>query len=267
MRTELTIAVTLFFALPSLAIAQQGEGYATGWGHEVRVVAHAAVGLEAGMARDSWYAKGLEFDRQGQYQRAYDAFNRAYAEFREMLKRRPEDKTRIQGWILKAREQQSVSYTLKSNRNYRHRRYYNTYYRRHRYATNCHLKWLAIRAFGLPPPRRLLKEAFDNYRQVLKLRASHVLSRLQLAALYHEVGKWREGRAEFARAQAKVRNRYSSFWKPLAYYHTVSGERDKAFEYLRKMGRSRWRRREALRSNFFDRLRGDPRFKAVVGAP
>ncbi|MBW2732707.1 MAG: hypothetical protein JRH20_09975 [Deltaproteobacteria bacterium] len=257
----------LLCGLPTQAQADDGKGYATGWSHEVRVFSHRAVGLEAGISRESWYAKGLEFDRKGQHQRAHDAFNRATAQFRVLLKQRPEDRKRIQGWILKAQQQLGVSYTLKNSQRYRRHLNYNTYYRRYRYATNCHLKWLAIRAFGLPPPPRLLADAFKSYHAALKLRSRHALSRLQLAALYHEVGKGRAGRAEFARAQSLINRRYSSLWKPLAYYYTVSGQRKKAFEYLRKTGSSSWRRREVLRSNYFDRLRGDPRFTAIVGTP
>lgn len=264
MRSSIIAAALLLWPAQAPA-ADYDQGLRTGWSHMVRVLSFATVGLEAGIPRGSWYAKAIELDRKGQYKPAYNAYRKARSEFRMMLQKQPQNAKRIRGWILKAQQQSSLSYTLDYQRRYTHWRRYRSYYRSQSRANTLHNKWLAIRAFSGRAPAKLLKEAISSYRTALQLRSSYLPPRLQLAGLYCEIGKWKEARQVFSGVRMPVSR---SYWMQLAYYYTVAGQRQKALEYVRKaITRSRYMRRYFLHSNFFDRLRGDPRFESLVGSP
>jgi tetratricopeptide (TPR) repeat protein len=253
----------------SKRIADGEHGVKTGWIHRVRARWRSTRGLEAGIPRNSWYGKAMRLDQRGSYDEAYNAYYKAERQFRDWLRQRPHDAKRIRGWLLKAQHQRGITYSLKRQKYYRSSYYYQRYYYRHRAAKMRHQKYLALRAFGLQPKRTLLKASLKNYREALRLR-SVVEARLELAALLYQVGRIREARDQFTRAQPhinKTARYYNAQWMPLAYFYAVSGQHRKAFDVLKKLTHQSWRKRQILQSNYFDSLRGDRRFKTVVGEP
>jgi hypothetical protein len=271
------LALTLLVGGPTSALAAGSEatGLRTGMGHTVRVLRRAAIGIEAGMPRDGSYGKALELDRRAKYYKAYRMFRQAEREFRALQRKRSFDK-RISEWIAKASQQRSISYNLNRYVRYtsryrsRYSRYaYRRFYQRFNFANNCHRKWLAIRAFGLEPPRKLAMLAIKAYQDALKQRSRYRSSSyqtkvawLQLGGLYAELGQYGEARRAFGKVSGF---RYTNTKQAAAYYHAVLGQRGRAMDLLRKaIGRSTWRRRQVNRSNFFDSLRGDPRFEALI---
>lgn len=243
-------------------------GLATGRGHLVRVVASATVGIEAGIPRDSAYGQALDEDLKGHYYKAYRLFMKAVQEFHAQKAQRPFDK-RLADWATKAQQQANISSSLNSQQRYRRRYYWGrSYYNHFNYAYNLHQKWLALRAFGLEPPRKLAEEAAKSYSEALRLRYSsyrhtsqYPEARLNLAGLYQELGKTAEAQREF---QKVARPFGYAHWLPLAYYYTVTGQRAKAVEALERGVRSSsWRRRFTYPLSFYDGLRGDPRFERL----
>ncbi len=272
--TAVTFAVVALAMIPPtsvLAADDESRGLSTGMGHTVRVRRRAVVGIEAGMPRDSAYAKALELDRVGKHDKAYRMFRQAYREF-SALKRKRRFDTRIDEWIAKASQQQSLSNEINRYPRYRRLSRYRYHYLQHRYAVACHKKYLAIRAFGLKPPHSLVDKAVKVYKALLK--QSRTSSRynsmnylvkitwLNLAALYVELGRFPAARLA-RRNITSIHNHDTSL--AAAYYHAVVGQRTRALNYLRKgIRKSSWRRRQVRRSNFFDSLRGDPRFEQLV---
>lgn len=271
----------LLVSAPGLAAAAGSEapGLATGMGHTVKVLRRAAIGIEAGMPRDSAYGKALELDRIGKYYKAYRMYRKARSEFYALRRKRGFDK-RIDDWIAKASQQRSVSSQINRYVRYNSRyRYRSRYYRYRRlyqlvnFATACHQKWLAIRAFGLEAPRKLAMTAIKAYKDALKQGTGSryggnyqvKVAKLQLGGLYAELGRYSAAR-QVARNVTGIR--YTNTYQAAAYYHAVLGQRKRAIEYLRKAIRgSSWRRRSVRRSNFFDSLRGDSRFEELVKKP
>lgn len=261
--------------LPATAAARQTksgiwDGFETGASYTVRVDPGMTTGLESAMPRRGAYARGIDADLRSQWDLSYREYRAAVQEFRQLAQTRPALAKLVAGWIDKAEFQAQQSSRLRHAAR-RSTTYYTSWrWQRmispHAHYSNAvakHNKWLAIRAFKGRAPARLAQAALNDYRQALQLRASYTMARLGLAALYHELGDHSRGRQEFARISQAPSN-----WMALAlaYYHCAAGDVDKALDDLRRAVRySRANRRHALRSNDFDRLRGDPRFRKIVG--
>lgn len=267
----LVVSLVSSFCFVSISAAAHDDdalGLATGQGHLVRVVASASVGIEAGMPRDSAYGRGLDEDLKGHYYKAYRLFLQAVRDFRLQQTQRPFDK-RLADWVTKAQQQANISSSLNSQQSYRRRYYWgHSYYNHYNYAYNLHQKWLALRAFGLEPPTKLAEQAAKSYAEALRLRYSsyrrtshYPEARLNLAGLLYELGRTAEAQREFQRV---ARPFGYSHWLPLAYYYTVTGQRAKAIDALRRgVSSSSWRRRYTYPLSFYDGLRGDPRFEQL----
>jgi len=260
-RLTATWLFLLLLLAPSPALAQSsGRGVRTGGAHHVVVTSNPSQGLEEGIPRTSWYAKGIEHDIQGRYDESFQAFNKARREFAELLKKRPTWELTIRGWIAKAEFQADQSRSLRTSRYYRYSisrypRYYRTAAKHH--------KWLAIRAYTGRADRKLAKEIVEEYQQILRHTSYDQRPRLALAAFYHELGRHKEGKRTFQAAR-NVDRTYLA--KDVAYYYAAAGNLKLAFRYLQTAVRHRPSdRRYILRANDFDRLRGDPRFRELVG--
>jgi hypothetical protein len=246
------------------ADAQSSErGLATGAGHLVVVSTSPSEGLEVGIPRDSWYAKGIALDQQGRWEDSFNAYREARGEFERVLKERPSWDQIIRGWQLKAEFQSDQSQRLKFPVYYRYGPPSSSvlFYR----AAAKHNKWLGIRAFTGRLDRKLQEEIVSEYQKALQQTPSYDSARLALAAMLHETGRHSEARQEFAQVNYVGRG-----WLAVevAYYYCAAGEAERAMEMLEKaIQYNSGNKRHVLRSNDFDRLRPHPRFKSLVGTP
>jgi tetratricopeptide (TPR) repeat protein len=256
--------VSLLLGLTAPAAAQHHErGVHTGGGHLVTVSSNPSEGLEVGIPRDSWYAKGIALDQLGRWEESFNAYREAQAEFGRQLKDRPAWEKIIRGWQLKAEFQLEQSQRLKYPIYHRYGPPSASvlYYR----AAAKHNKWLGIRAFTGRLERKLQEEVLDEYRKALQQSPSYDSARLAMAAMLHEVGQHAEARKEFAQVNYVGRGWIAV---EVAYYFAAAGETDKALDMLEKaIQYNSSNKRYALRSNDFDRLRSHPRFKALLGEP
>lgn len=226
------------------------------------VTSYPTVGLEVGMPRRGWYAKGIKLDIQGKYTQSYDAYLKADTEYRTLLRQRPRWKKIIRGWLEKTSFQREKSRMLRTPRNSRWR--YWSHYFRFRYALNLHHKWLAIRAFTGRPNSALQSKVVTEYQNILVRSSRDHRPRIMLAAMYHEMGQRSRARRQFDRVPQRYRGRHNL---EMAYYYSVAGDRKLAFQHLKTAARLYSNRSVARRSNLLDRLRTDPRFYKMVGAP
>ncbi|MCC6746263.1 MAG: tetratricopeptide repeat protein [Deltaproteobacteria bacterium] len=256
----------LFVAPFCLGWAVSEPGLPTGQSHMVQVTSSPTAGLEAGIPRRGWYAKGIDLDLQGRWEESYAAYQKAREEFVEWRRQRPRWAKMIDGWLMKC------DYQLEQSSRLRYRPYHtswrypssaasNYYYR----ATAKHNKWLAIRAFTGQAHRKLMQEVLEDYQAALKQYPTHQSARLALATAYHEAGQAKRAVQELQKVPRPIPR-----WLALqeAYYHTAAGQVDRAFALLSDaMAYSSSSRLHILRSNDFDRLRADPRFRRLVGEP
>ncbi len=264
MRLHLSTVLALAL-VGGLAEAQPSadRGLRTGGGHLVVVTSSPSEGLEVGIARDSWYARGVAFDLAGRWEESYNAFREAQTEFQNQLRDRPAWAKMIRGWLLKAEFQLDQSQRLKYPLYYRFGPPSASvlYYR----AAAKHNKWLAVRAFTGRADRKLQGEVIDEYAKALAQSPTYESARIALAAILHETGQHARARQEFARVQYTGRSWLSV---EVAYYFTAAGEYDRALEMLdRAIQYNPSNKRYILRSNDFDRIRSNPRFKALIGEP
>ena len=241
--------------------AERGQGLKTGQTHHVVVTSNPTQGLEEGIPRASHYARGIQNDIRGQYDESFRAYLKARRDFEKLAKERPAWARVIRGWILKADFQTEQSRAL------RHRRYFRPhtgYARYHRTAAK-HNKWLAIRAYTGRHLRTLARQIVADYREILRRSPHDQRTKLALAAFYHELGRHADARRTFATA-GSVSGGYLA--QDAAYYHATAGNLRLAFKHLETAVRYRHSaRRQILRSNRYDRLRSEPRFRALVGEP
>jgi tetratricopeptide (TPR) repeat protein len=248
---------------PPVAAQTPERGIRTGRGHLVVVTSSPSEGLEVGIPRDSWYSKAIAFDQQGRWEESYNAFREAQSEFQRLLKDRPTWDRIIRGWLLKAEFQLDQSQRLKYPIYYRYGPPSASvlYYR----AAAKHNKWLGIRAFTGRLDRKLQQEVLDDYRKALQQSPSYDSARLALGAMLHEIGQHAEARKEFANVNYVGRGWIAV---EVAYYYCAAGETERSLEMLDKaIQYNSSNKRYVLRSNDFDRLRSNPRFKQLVGEP
>jgi tetratricopeptide (TPR) repeat protein len=253
-------------AAPPLARGQTrwDRGVRTGDAHMVVVTPPPSLGLEEGIPRNSWYAKGIALDVEGRWEASFEAYRKARDEFEQLLGKHPRQASMVRGWKLKAEWQMQESRALRPIRHYFGAS--GPFGISQSQVAAKHNKWLAIRAFLGQAPAKLRDEIIDGYQAVTRHYSyNHAKFVLGLAAFYHELGRHKEGRETYATIR---RTRSIRYTKDEAYYHAAAGNRKRAFELLeRAVRRSSSDRRYVLMSNDFDRLRGDPRFSKLVGEP
>ena len=248
--------------LASGVVWAEDRGLATGGAYHVVVTSYPTMGLEVGMPRRGWYAKGIQLDTQGKYKQAYDAYQKADKEFRQLQLRRPRWKKQIRGWLVKARFQRDRSRMLRPP-TYGRRRY-RSHYARYRNTETLHHKCLGIRAFTGRRNPAMQKKIIEEYKYLLVRSARDYRPRLMLAGMYNEMGLRTKARQTFDKVPSSYRSRYNV---EMAYYYATAGDRKNAFAFIKKAKRYYSYRRLMLQSNLFDRLRADPRFKKLVGEP
>ncbi len=266
MKARITTPWSLTVLLPALLLTAapavaDDRGLATDGAHHVVVTSFPTVGLEVGMPRRGWYARGIQLDLQGKYQDAYKAYLKADVEFRALQIKRPRWRKQIRGWLVKARFMREHSRNLRPSR-YRYRS--RSTYARYRSASSLHYKLLAIRAFTGRRERALQKKIIAEYKYLLGRSRYDYRPGLMLASLYNELGRRRDAKRAFDRVPTRYRTRY---YVEMAYYHSTRGERDLAFKYIKDGSRYYSHKRLMLQSNLLDRLRTDPRFKKILGDP
>ena len=123
---------------------------------------------------------------------------------------------------------------------------------------------MTILGTGRSEPK-LQREVIDEYQRALTASSSYESARIALAAMLHESGQHLRARQEFAKLPDTNRPWLAM---ELAYYHLAANDPDRALELLdRSVKYSSNNRRYVLRSNDFDRLRGDARFQRLAGQP
>lgn len=235
------------------------NGYATGRSHYAAVLAHPNLGVEAGMPRGGWYGRGVNLDLEQRWQESYKAFGRARDEFDAMLSKRPRWAEAIEAWKEKAEFQRDQSRRLVPRRYSRW--YHRPSYRVFEMAEAMYHKWLAARAFRGRLDRRLGRAVVDAFQKVLQQNPRHDKARLGLAAALHLLGERVEAQRQFAKVR---RYMLGGFALQTAHYYAVAGDKTRALEYLTKAVRYRSSRKLAETSNYFDTLRGDPRFQKLL---
>lgn len=266
MKAQTTKQWPLAAVLPALLLtaapaAADDRGLATDGGHHVVVTSFPTVGLEVGMPRRGWYARGIQLDIKGKYQEAYEAYLKADGEFRAMQIKRPRWNKQIRGWLVKARFMREHSGNLRPSR-YSYR--YRSTYARYRTASSLHYKLLAIRAFTGRRERAMQKKIITEYKYLLGRSRYDYRPGLMLAGLYNELGRRRDAKRAFDKVPTRYRNRY---YVEMAYYHATRGERELAFKHIKDAKRYYSYKRLILQSNLLDGLRADPRFKKILGEP
>jgi predicted Zn-dependent protease len=102
------------------------------------------------------------------------------------------------------------------------------------------------------------------YRQVLDAEPDNVSARLDLAALYAELGQVTQAETEFRRVPESKRNEDVRAME-VARYYAARGQLDDAFHALeRTTRRLSHELRDLEMLNSFDRLRHDPRFEKLT---
>jgi tetratricopeptide (TPR) repeat protein len=124
---------------------------------------------------------------------------------------------------------------------------------------------MGIRAFTGRSETKLRDEVLDDFQKALAQSPSHDNARIALSTVLHEIGQHAKARQEIARVQHQGR-----MWLAveIAANHSAAGELDRALDLLDQAVKyNSSNKRYVLRSNDFDRLRSNPRFRAVVGEP
>ena len=239
--------------------AEPNTGLAPGQAHEVTVSAYPTEGLEVGMPRDGWYARGIRLDRKGDWKASTLAYGKAMDEFKKMSRVRPGWEAVVDGWVLKARFQREQSSQLSRAALSPSR--YRFSYSRYPIAMALHHKWLAIRAFTGRSDDALQKKIIYEYNQAVLGSRSNTRFHLALATFYQQAGMQQRGAREWSRVRPYRRRNYAL---EEAAYQAAVGDLDQAFAALKKAARSSHNRYIVQASNMLDPLRADPRFKRLV---
>ena len=260
-RTFRLLLSLLFLAPGPIALAgpDSHRGLESGRAHEVVAVTVPTEGLEVGMPRDGWYARGIELDRKGDWRASAEAYRKAATAFSKMKRSRPGWEKVVKGWVLRAKFQKDQSrrltrYVGLSTRNVFSRGRYNV-------ALALHHKWLGIRAFTGRAEVNLKQRVIDEYRRAILGSRYNGKERICLAIFYRQAGMHQVASQERARIPAS-RRRY--YYMEEAAYHAAGGDTDLAFAALEKAARSSSNRYTARASNWLDPMRGDPRFTRLV---
>jgi tetratricopeptide (TPR) repeat protein len=240
--------------------APLGSELRTARTHRVEVASMPG-GLESEMPRTGAYARGIRADAELDFAAARAAYALAIDEFRRLGQPL---------WSEKASRQLSYSMTLEraammlgqmapagmmAQASWRLP-----------FAVCYHEKFLSTRAFLGHPVAELAARAESLYRQILDDDPDNASARLDLAALYAELGQVGAADAEFRRVPEGRRSEDLHALE-VARYHAARGQSDEAFRALERARRRLLHElREVNLTNGFDRLRRDPRFTQLVGS-
>ena len=245
---------------PALAGPDGHRGLEPGRAHEVVATVVPTEGLEVGMPRDGWYARGIELDRKGDWRASTEAYREAIVEFSKMRRSRPGWEEVIDGWLLRARFQKDQSSRLFRYVGFSRRSVVS--HSSFSVALALHHKWLGIRAFTGRADASLKQRVIDEYRRAILGSRYNGSVRLYLAVFYRQAGM--HALASMERSRISTSRRAYLYLEDAAY-HAAGGDTDLAFAAMEKAARSSGNRRIARMSNLLDPLRGDPRFARLVG--
>ena len=247
------------FAL--LALLGVGQtGLPTAHTHRIEV-ASSPQGIEAEMPHAGEYARAIRADAELDFAQARLHYVTAAEEFRHAGQTL---------WGEKASRQSSCSYKLEQADMMLARMgsmgYIGSAQWRLQYALCYHEKFLSTRAFLGHPVQELAARAETMYRQILDGEPENVSARLNLAALYGELGLSVQAETEFRRVP-ESRRTDDMHAIELGRYYASRGQIDEAFRALdRARRRLAFDLREVPFNNSFDRLRRDPRFPRLLGS-
>jgi tetratricopeptide (TPR) repeat protein len=244
--------------LALLGVAQ--TGLPTAHTHRIEV-ASSPQGIEAEMPHTGFYARAVRADAELDFAQARTYYVQANEEFRRAGQNL---------WADKASRQVTYSNKLESAdsalAHHGSLGFTGSAQWRLPFAVCYHEKFLSTRAFLGHPVPELATRAETLYRQILDVEPENVAARLDLAALYGELGQSAQADTEFRRVP-ESRRTDDMHAIELARYYTSRGQIDEAFRALeRARRRLSWELSEMRVSNSFDRLRKDPRFVRLVGS-
>ena len=244
--------------LALLGMAQ--TGLPTARTHRIEV-ASSPQGIEAEMPHAGAYARAIRADAELDFPQARLNYAQANDEFRRAGQNL---------WADKASRQLSYSMTLERADIMLARMgsmgYTGSAQWRLPFALCYHEKYLSTRAFLGHAVPELAARAETMYRQILDGEPENVSARLDLAALYAEMGRAVEAETEFRRVP-ESRRADDVHAIEVARYYASRGQIDEAFHALeRARSRLSYELRELPLTNSFDRLRRDPRFPRMAGS-
>jgi tetratricopeptide (TPR) repeat protein len=236
------------------------SGLPTARTHRIEV-ASSPQGIEAEMPHAGAYARGVRADAELDFANARLHYAQATDEFRRAGQN---------VWADKSSRQLSASMSLERADAMLQRMgsmgFTGSAQFRLPFALAFHEKFLSTRAFLGHPVPELAARAETMYRQILDGEPENVEARLDLAALYGEMGRVVEAETEFRRVPESRRNE-DMHAVDLARYYASRGMIDDAFQALdRARKRLSYTVRDLPYWNSFDRLRKDPRFPRAVGS-
>jgi len=207
------------------------------------------------------YARGIRADTELDFGQARQHYATAHDEFRRAGHTQWADKTSRQlSYSMMLERAEIFAKGVASNG------YIGSGQWRLQYAVLYHEKFLSTRAFLGHPVPELSTRAETMYRQILDNEPENVPARLDLAALYAEMGQSLQAETEFRRVP-ESRRVDDTYAIELARYYASRGQIDEAFQALeRARRRLTYELREIAFTNSFDRLRKDPRFLRLVGS-
>jgi tetratricopeptide (TPR) repeat protein len=235
----------------------------TGDGALVRRGDERPLGVERTIPRDGAYARGIRLDAEGRHLDALREYTQALADLDSLSAATAKDARCLGAWRGKIAWQRDESEMLLEQEAYA-ATMPQSVVAHHNLATAYHNKFLAVRAFAGRGPRALWERARDEYLIAIALDDDHTPARIGLASLYAHAGRTRDARVTIAgigRREAEP-----SLAVQIAAFHTAIGELEEAIDRLEAVKLRSEQRRWMVRSNDFDALRGDARFRRLVTA-
>lgn len=259
-----TGAALLVFASFGAASGQPragGAGFSTGSMHRVRLPGRPSLGLEVGMPRSGPYARAIQLDLRFEWAQSAQSYRRARDEFKRTGRSGRRWQAMSRGWVIKAEFQRELSGRLTRLAQRSYRMTASSYLAR---AAALQQKWLAIRAFTGRKSKRIGKQVLADFKAAIQRGSRYYAdrARLGLAAFLHENGATARARRVFRHLRPPLPS-----WLALleAQYYVSAGRPTRALAALERAFRySKSFRRQARRSNSFDALRTDPRFRRLL---
>jgi hypothetical protein len=236
------------------------SGLPTARTHRIEV-ASSPQGIEAEMPHAGAYARGVRADAELDFANARLHYAQATDEFRRAGQNVWADKSSRQLSYSMSLERADIMLARMGSMGFTGSAQF-----RLPFALAYHEKFLSTRAFLGHPVPELAARAETMYRQILDGEPENVEARLDLAALYGEMGLAVQAEKEF-RSVPESRRNDDMHAVELARYYASRAMIDDAFHAL---DRARRRLPYAVRDlpllNSFDRLRKDPRFPRMAGS-
>jgi tetratricopeptide (TPR) repeat protein len=235
----------------------------TGGAARVSRGAERPLGVERTLPRDGAYARGIRADAQGRHLDALREYSQALSDLESLSATTTDTARCLTAWRGKIAWQRDESEMLLEQEAYA-ATMPQSVVAHHNLATAYHNKFLAVRAFLGRGPRALWERARDEYLLAIELDDDHAPARIGLASLYAQAGRLRDARVTVAGLGRRAGE--PSLALQIAAFHTAAGELDEALDRLEAVTLRSEQRRWLVRSNDFDALRGEARFRKLVTA-